>query len=336
MSELRQNIATKEWVIIATERAKRPRDFSRQSHQRTEDRPEWQENCPFCPGNEEQSEDVMQIPPNGPWHVRTVLNKYAALQRDGIRKRTFEGVRRRVSGIGYHEVIIESPRHNTCPALQEPGEVALTLKAFQQRGEAIKKDPNTEHIIYFKNHGQRAGTSLEHPHTQLIGLPLVAHHIRNRTEEARRYFDDMGHCVHCQMWSDELEDGRRIVATNEDFVAFIPYAAFSPFHTWIIPRRHAPSFLSIDEKEIASLGHILRTVLRKVYVGLGDPDYNYVIRSAPFRDEEQEYLHWYVTIVPRVTRAAGFELGSGMFINTALPEESAEFLRGISIDEADG
>lgn len=332
MSELRQNVATKEWVIIATDRAQRPRDFSRPSRKRTEDRPERQENCPFCPGNEDQSEDVMRIPEDGPWQVRTVLNKYGALQRDGMRERIFEGVRRRVSGVGYHEVIIESPRHNTCAALQSPDAVAVTLRAFQQRGKAIKRDPNTEHIIYFKNHGQRAGTSLEHPHTQLIGLPLVPHHIRNRNEEARRYFDDMGHCVHCQMWSDELEDASRIVATNEDFVALIPYAAFSPFHTWIIPRRHHPTFLSIGDDELNNLGQILHNVLRKIYVGLGDPDYNYVVRSAPFRDEEQEYLHWYVTIVPRVTRAAGFELGSGMFINTALPEESAAFLRSVSAE----
>lgn len=331
MPELRQNIATKEWVIIANERSKRPDDFYHRSQDLTEDRPVWMDDCPFCPGNEVRSEDIMQIPEEGEWQVRVVINKYPALDRDGVPSRQFAGVRRRVAGVGYHEIIVESPRHNTCPALESAEEVALTMKAFQRRGHEIIEDPTIEHVTYFKNHGESAGTSLEHPHTQLIGLPLVPQHIRARNEEARRYFDDMGECPHCRMYADELRDGSRIIAANESFAAFIPYAATSPFHTWIIPRAHHPSFLNASQKELNALGSILKTVLLKLYVGLSDPDYNYVIRSAPYRDQFQEYLHWYVTIVPRVTRAAGFELGSGMYINTSLPEESAAFLRDIDV-----
>jgi UDPglucose--hexose-1-phosphate uridylyltransferase len=330
MPELRQNIATKEWVIIATERAKRPEDFVQPSRPLTEDRSVWEASCPFCPGNEELDLEVMRIPDHGPWRLRVVRNKYPALQLEGERKRTFDGVHRQISGVGYHEVMVESPCHNTCPALESSTEVSLTLEAFKIRGREIAQDPRIEQIIYFKNHGERAGTSLAHPHTQLIGLPIVPYNIRTRIEEARRYFDDTGRCVFCHMLGDELKDGRRLLAKSKHFVAFIPYAALSPFHIWIMPRRHDSSFSNATAPELIDLGELLRRVLRKLYVGLRDPDYNYIVRSAPLGDIGSDYLHWYITIIPRVTHTAGFELGSGMFINTALPEASAAFLRAVN------
>ena len=278
MAELRQNMATKQWVIISTERAKRPRDFAAQSRTPTSSRPEWNADCPFCPGNEEVELEVMRIPEDGPWQVRVVRNKFPALEQEGERQRTFDGVHRQTSGVGYHEVPVESQRHNTCPALETPEQVSLMLETFQRRGRVISRDPRIEQVIYFKNHGRRAGTSLAHPHTQLIGLPIVPYNIRVRTEEARRFFDDTGHCVYCEMWQDELEGGRRVVVESEHFLAFVLYAALSPFHMWIVPRRHEPSFLNATEEELTELGHVLRRVLRKLYVGLNDPDYNYVIR----------------------------------------------------------
>ncbi|MBA3533273.1 MAG: HIT domain-containing protein [Ardenticatenales bacterium] len=332
MPELRQNLATKEWVIIATERARRPEEFVEPTHARTDERPDWLADCPFCPGNEELDLEVLRIPQEGAWQLRVVCNKYPALQREGERTFSFDGIHRMISGVGHHEVLIETPRHNSAPALQRSDEVALMLRAFQLRGQEVTTDPRVQHLIYFKNHGVRAGTSLLHPHTQLIGLPVVPHTIRLRTEEARRYFDDHGMCVFCKMIEDELSDGVRIVMESEHFVAFVPFAAFSPFHLWILPRRHHSNFLDTQANEIADLGHLLRQVLRKFYVGLNDPDYNYVIRSAPIHDPAMEYLHWYLALVPRVSRAAGFELGSGMFINIALPEASAAFLREVKED----
>jgi UDPglucose--hexose-1-phosphate uridylyltransferase len=329
MPELRQNIASKEWVVIATERATRPEELVQPPRPTTQDRPEWEEGCPFCPGNEELDLEVMRIPERDPWQLRVVRNKYPALQLEGERMRIFEGVHRQISGVGYHEVLVESPLHNTCPALESAIEVSLMLEAFKIRGREIARDQRIEQIIYFKNHGDRAGTSLVHPHTQLIGLPIVPYSIRARTEEARRYFDDTGRCVLCHMLSEELKDGQRVVAKSKFFAAFIPYAALSPFHIWILPRRHESNYLDATAHELADLGGLLRRVLRKLYIGLRDPDHNYVIRSAPLHDLGPEYLHWYVTIVPRVTRSAGFELGSGMFINVALPETSAAFLREV-------
>jgi UDPglucose--hexose-1-phosphate uridylyltransferase len=332
MPELRQNMATKEWVIIATERARRPSDFVQPSRTLTEARPEWDAACPFCPGNEENDLEVMRIPSHGPWQVRIVGNKYPALQRYGERMRTFDGVHRQISGVGYHEVVIEAARHNTCAALETPDEVALTLEAFKIRNKEIAQDPRIEQIICFKNHGERAGTSLAHPHAQMVALPIVPFAIRTRIEEARRYFDDTGQCAFCHMLSEEMKARSRIVAENDSFVAFVLYAAFSPFHIWIMPRHHKSSFLHASAQELADLGVILRQVLRKYYLGLRDPDYNFVIRTAPLHDPGDDYLHWYVTLVARVTSTAGFEMGSGMYINTTLPEHSAEFLRSVTAD----
>lgn len=331
MPELRQSMVTKEWVIIATERAQRPDAFVMPDAPGAH-LPAFEPGCPFCPGNEEPELEVMRAPRGaGPWALRVVRNKFPALSPEGEKVRVYDGVHRYMTGVGHHEVIVETRRHDTGPALQTVEEVRATLEAFQTRGRAFVEDPRVEHVIYFKNHGARAGTSLVHPHGQVIGLPMVPHQMRVRSDEARRYFDDTGSCVLCRVRDDELEARERLVAESEGFVAFVPYAAFSPFHLWILPKRHRASFLGTSKAELEDLGVLLRDVLRRLHYGLNDPDYNYVVRSAPVHEPAFDYMHWYVAIVPRVTQVAGFELGSGMFINTALPEESAAFLRDVEV-----
>lgn len=334
MSELRQNMATKQWVIIATERARRPEEFadwsSRAAHELL---PEFDNDCPFCPGNEEGPDmEVLRLPaPQGAWEVRVVKNKYPALKQEGARERVFDSLHRSISGVGYHEVVVETPLHNTTPAHLSPQELSEVLLAFQLRGRAMYQDERVEHVIYFKNHGPRAGTSLLHPHSQIIGLPVVPYDVRMRDEEARRYFDDNGACAYCSMLQDELRDRQRVVVENDDFVAFLPFAALSPFHTWILPRAHRASFLDVPQPALLHIAEIIGDVLRRMYYGLNDPDYNIVLRSAPAKLSRADHLHWYVSLIPRVTQNAGFELGSGMYINTALPEDSAAFLRAIEV-----
>jgi UDPglucose--hexose-1-phosphate uridylyltransferase len=330
MSQIRQNMATKEWVIIATERARRPEEFVQKDKEKAEDRPFFAATCPFCPGNEELDLEQLRIPGVGDWRVRVVRNKYPALHEAEPRVRAIDGVHRVLSGVGYHDVIVETHLHNISPAYLPVENQALALLAFQLRGRAIAEDRRMEHLVCFKNHGPSAGTSLLHPHSQLVALPIVPYTVRKRHEEARRFYDDHGECVFCRMREEEERDAVRMIAQTELFSAFIPYAAYSPFHTWIIPRRHTASFLDTTRDEIDDLAHLVSLVLRKIHIGLNDPDFNYVIRSAPLRDRHADHLHWYMAIVPRVTQPAGFELGTGMFINTALPEDSAAFLRSIT------
>ncbi|MEW5957750.1 MAG: DUF4931 domain-containing protein [Chloroflexota bacterium] len=333
MPEFRQNMATKEWVIIANERAKRPDEYiDVEGLVATEKNPPFDARCPFCPGNEERDLEIECVPETGPWQTRVVYNKYPALSMAGDLTRTFDGVHRRISGVGHHEIVVEHPLHNTTLGLMAGEEIKYVLETFYNRGWSIRKDSRIEQIIYFKNHGEQAGASLKHPHSQIIGLPVVPTDIRHRIEEARRYFDDNGECVFCVMMRDELEKKERLVATSDHFVAFVLYAAPSPFHIWILPRQHSVSFLYSQPDEIEDLGELLRVVLRKLYVGLNDPAYNLIIRSAPVKEISNDYLHWYITVIPRLSRTAGFEMGSGMYINPSLPEESSAFLRGILID----
>ncbi|MEW5945885.1 MAG: galactose-1-phosphate uridylyltransferase [bacterium] len=330
MPEIRQNIATKEWVIIATERSKRPHDFKAPERERAEKRAAFVPGCPFCPGNEGMTPDeTFRIERGGAWSVRVTPNKFAALNREGERVRRIHGVERSMSGVGVHEVIVETPLHNKTIALLSGGEISDVLAAYRQRYESILADPRIELVIIFKNHGEAAGTSLEHPHSQLIALPIVPSQVRHRLQDALIFSDDYGECVYCRMLREERKDGRRVVAENEHFCAFILYAAASPFHIWVLPKRHAASFGAASDAELKNLADILGRVLRKLYFGLDDPDFNYVIRSAPNGLRNATYFHWYLSIVPRLGKAAGFELGSGMFINPSVPEESADFLRGV-------
>ncbi|MCL5021548.1 MAG: galactose-1-phosphate uridylyltransferase [Bacteroidetes bacterium] len=333
MSELRQNVITREWVIITPERSKRPDQFIRGSFEKNET-PMTAPDCPFCVGNEEMTlVEKFRISDGINWRVRVVPNKFPALRIKGDRVRNMEGVYRSMTAVGHHEVVIEHPLHNMTLALMKEAEVADVLTAYRQRYAEIKNDDRVEAIIIFKNHGESAGTSLVHPHSQIVATPIVPGQIRNRMDEAIRYFDDTGECVCCRTIRDELKAKERIVCSTNWFVALIPYAALSPFHTWIFPLRHASSFDEMTDLELTDLARCLRTVLAKLYHGLNNPDFNYSIRSIPTREARAEFFHWYLTIVPRVTKAAGFEIGSGMYVNTALPEESADFLRRVDVGE---
>ncbi len=330
MPEFRQNIATKDWVIISRERAKRPNAYvNTETITKSESQPAHDSHCPFCVGNEELELELDRIPQNGTWQVRSVRNKYPALSEEARLTRSFEGVQRRISGLGRHEVIIEHSKHNMNLALVSPAEVDLVLELFYRRGWSINEDSQISQIIYFKNHGERAGASLAHPHSQIIALPVVPNHIRQQIEEARRYFDDTGQCVYCTMLEDELVRGERMIVQSDCFVAFVLYAAPFPFCTWIMPRQHTVSFLYTTAEERADLAFILQEVLYRLYRGLRNPDYNLVIHTSPARELNSDYLHWYISISPRLSQMAGFELGSGIYINATLPEDCAAFLRDV-------
>jgi len=329
MPELRQNPITKQWVIIATERARRPHEFIQK---KTDAAPlaSYVEKCPFCPGNEHMAPpESFRIGQDGRWQVRVVPNKFAALASDGEVSRTTQGLKRTVSGVGVHEVVVETPDHSLTTALLAEEEVRQILECYKQRYFTLTDDPRVQNVTIFKNHGVSAGTSLEHPHSQIIATPIIPPDVRNRVEEALRFFDDSGECIFCKVLKEELADGVRIVHQTDHFVAFIPFASLTPFSLWIYPRRHMASYGEIQDEEMRDLARMLGTILAKLYHGLANPDFNYVLRTSPSEYRYCRYYHWYMSVIPRLTKTAGFELGSGMYINTTLPEVNAEFLRNV-------
>jgi UDPglucose--hexose-1-phosphate uridylyltransferase len=337
MPELRQNFATKEWVVIATERARRPEEMAQ--HRQRKEVAAFVPNCPFCPGNEGLTPpEILRVPASGasPWHVRVIPNKFAALARDTNPVRTVHRSRRSVNGFGVHDVIVETPDHALILALMPDSYVAEILRVYKTRYDELSLDSRIAHITIFKNHGLDAGTSLEHPHSQLLATPVISHQVRERFQHAMRHYDDYGECMFCQMLEEEMQEGHRIVMVSEHFVALELFASPAPFCTHIYPRRHTASFGDVSAAEINELASVLRTVLAKLYHGLGNPDFNFSIRSAPAESVGVKYFHWYLSVIPRLTRVAGFELGSGMFINTVVPEAAAEFLRKVDAESAEG
>jgi UDPglucose--hexose-1-phosphate uridylyltransferase len=334
VSEIRQDPTTEEWVIVARERVKRPNDFVRQQPRR--ELPAFSLSCPFCLGNESMTPPqtlLYQKRDDNSWQVRAFPNKFAALSPSGITTRNIKGdFFTEIKGVGVHEVIVETPIHNRSLALMTEDEILQILNAYRERYGKLSGQPFAKLIIIFKNHGVMAGTSLEHSHSQLVVTPVVPKHIRLRHQVAIRYYDRHGRCLYSDLAEHELKSGKRIVMETEKSVAFHPFASQRPFETWILPKKRQPSFGSVSAEDLGNLAHVLRINLVKLYRGLNDPDFNYVIDTAPVGDENEPYYMWHIRIIPRLAEVAGFEIGSGIYINTAVPEETAQFMRNLDIE----
>jgi UDPglucose--hexose-1-phosphate uridylyltransferase len=337
---LRYDVTTNDWVIFSPARAMRPEEFGRRETHSLLAAPAGY-RCPFCPGNEDlASQEIAAIRDGGPtngagWKVRVIPNAYPALRIEEDHRRLEEGrLFRQMGGCGAHEVIIDSPDHNIVPASMSVDQLSLILRVMRDRFNDLMRDPRFQSIVIFKNYGPTAGTSLSHPHSQLIATPVTPRTVRQKLAIAQQYFDETGDCLYCALLSDELADGKRVLAQNSHFAAILPYASHVPFETWILPRHRQSSFRWMDPSLLHPLAEILKTVLLKLHVGLGGPDFNLTIITAPRGDEDSESFMWFIEILPRLATPAGFELGSGMSINTMLPEEAADFLRGVDISKA--
>ena len=333
MSELRQDPTTREWAIIAPERAKRPQHMSKKGH--AEELPDWDVSCPFCPGNERQTpNEVFRLPLSNEasaWEVRVVPNRFAALSTEVSKPRIEEGrLTRGLNGFGVHEVIVESPSHNTTIALMTYQQVEKILTAYQQRYNTLKRNEHLKFITIFKNHGRQSGTSLEHPHSQLVATPIMTPYYHRRFDVAVDYYADAGRCVYCDVLAEEMEKRERIVAETEQFIVFHPYASRASYENWIIPKRHCSSFGLCPEEHRAELAMVLKDSLLCLYRGLDNPAFNLMVNTTITEDEENPYYHWHIRIVPRLSMIAGFEMGSGIYINTALPEETAKFMKQVA------
>ncbi|HVD94023.1 MAG TPA: galactose-1-phosphate uridylyltransferase [Vicinamibacterales bacterium] len=333
MPELRKDPVTGRWVIISTDRQKRPNDFRVERSAAV-----GREYCPFCPGHEEMTPpEVLSYrqnggAPNAPgWDVRVVPNKFPALQVEGSLDREGEGLFDRMNGIGAHEVIIETPDHDRSMALMSEPELERVLWAFRERMLDLKQDHRLRYILVFKNQGAAAGATLEHPHSQLIALPIVPDFVREEIDGARRHYAIKERCVFCDIVHQELREGRRVIQENADIIALAPYAPRFAFETWLLPKRHGARYEQAARHEYESLARLLKSVLQRLDRALETPPFNLIVHTSPFSEEVADLYHWHIEIIPKLTRVAGFEWGTGFYINPTSPEEAAKVLRAVRL-----
>jgi UDPglucose--hexose-1-phosphate uridylyltransferase len=232
-----------------------------------------------------------------------------------------------MDGVGYHEVVVESPQHDERLDEMSIDRLAGVVTTWRDRYRTLAVDPRVKAVIVFKNFGERAGTSLVHPHSQILATPVIPPDALRRYAVATRYFDDTGRCVYLDLLDRELETAERVVAERPGLVAVAPFASREPYETWITPRTSRPSFASLRDGEVRELADLLRDVVAALRQAAGDPDYNLVIHSAPAGEESKPFFLWHLRVLPRIVTPAGFELGSGMSINCVAPEAAARRLR---------
>ncbi|MEE8200771.1 MAG: galactose-1-phosphate uridylyltransferase [Candidatus Acidoferrales bacterium] len=333
MPELRKDPITGRWVIIATERAKRPTDYPREPVVI-----EGGKFCPFCYGNEEKTPpEIMAYrsngtPPNTPgWDLRVVPNKFPALGIEGELERAGEGMFDRISGIGAHEVIIESPDHDATLAQLSEKRVEDVLWSYRDRIVDLKKDPRFRYVLIFKNHGAAAGASLEHSHTQLIALPIVPKRVREEVDSSKQYYQMKERCIFCDIIRQERQSAVRVIAEDDVFLTLAPYAPRFPFEAWILPKQHSAAFEEASVPQFERLAAALKTLLQRVDSVLDRPAYNFVLHTTPMREDTELFYHWHLEFMPKLTKVAGFEWGTGFYINPTPPEVSAQALRDAKV-----
>ena len=340
MPELRKDPVLGRWVIIATERAKRPSDFEvvREESDSV--------SCAFCEGRESETPpEVYAVREAGSradepgWEVRVIPNKYPALDVEGELDREGVGLCDMANGIGVHEVIVETPAHDRQTADLSAEHIAKVMKTYRQRIIDLREDERLKYVLIFKNQGRSAGASLQHAHSQLIATPITPKRVKEKLDGAKQYFDYRHRCVFCDYIKQEIDlFGERLVAETDHFVALSPFAARFPFETWILPKRHMLDFALVEDEEAADLGGMLKVILSKLREALNNPPFNYVLHMAPYRRPRGGYwttiekdYHWHIELIPRLTRVAGFEWGSGFYINPTPPEAAAQTLRDTEV-----
>lgn len=341
MSELRHDPVQKRWVIIATERSRRPSDF-----QKEKDEERKTSMCPFDPGNEDKTPpEIFALRDPGTeankpgWRIRVIPNKFPALAVEGEIGRRGLGIFDLMNGIGAHEVIIETPEHDIHMADMPEDHLFEVLKIFRDRITDLHKDQRLRYVLIFKNHGSVAGASLAHPHSQLIATPITPRTISAELDSSHEHFLMKERCLFCDIINQELALKDRIVSATKDFIVIEPYASRFPFETWILPHNHAHDYTLASDSLLRSFASVLRDTLWRIKSALNDPPFNFVLHTSPntvFRPGKPNYWqtlpydwHWHLEIMPRLTKTAGFEWGTGFYINPTPPEEAAQYLREV-------
>ncbi|WP_417848150.1 galactose-1-phosphate uridylyltransferase [Thalassoglobus sp.] len=331
MQELRKDPIVGRWVIIAPERLTRPQNVSDADELSTEG------FDPFLEGHEDATTpEIMAYRNSGEanqpgWRVRVIPNKFPAVTVEGQLDKRGVGIYDMMNGIGAHEVIVECPHREQNMSRLSVENIREVFWVYHDRLVDLKRDSRLVHGLIFKNKGARAGASLDHSHSQLIVSPIVPITIQEELDGADKFYKYRGRSIFSDMIQQELATGERIVMETEHFVVMCPYASRFPFETWIVPRQQASHFETATQAVVEDLGTVMKSVLTKMELGLDDPPYNYVLHTAPFSSPNLPHFRWHIELFPRLSRVAGFEWGSGFYINTVPPEEAAQFLRGTEL-----
>ncbi len=332
MSELRRDPIIGRWNIIDTDQPAGPDVFEVEDHTPTATK------CPFCFGNEGMTPPEIYVirpptttPNSSGWNLRVVSNKFPALKIEGDLGRRGLGVFDLCNGVGAHEVIIETPDHHRQMTDLSVDELAAVIKAFKVRSLDLRGDRRLKYTLIFKNFGLSAGASLEHTHSQLIALPIVPKRVQEELKGAGRYFEFRERCSYCDMLYQELQEDERVVCENRSFVAYCPFVSSFPFEIWILPKEHRGDFAQIGPEAITDFARILKETLTRMRVALSDPSYNFIIHTAPIEVREREEYHWHLELIPKLTKIAGFEWGTGFYINPTPPEAAAKVLRDVTL-----
>ncbi len=341
MPELRKDPLIGRWVIIATDRAKRPMDFAA-----SRDEPVPSGECPFCEGQESRTPKEIIAVRNGSsanqpgWKVRVVPSIKPVLRIEGELNRRAKGMYDVMDGVGAHEVIVETPQHIAHTADLPLEQIHLSLQATMQRIADLERDPRLRYALWFKNYGSVAGAGrVQHARSQLIATPVTPLRVKEELAGTRRYFEDKERCLVCDLISQEQEAGARVVMSTPHILVLCPFASRFPFELWIVPKRHSCDFQAMQPEEVADLAAVLKELLGRLKAVLNDPPYNALLHTAPFRQPRKtgywktivDDYHWHIELIPRLTRVAGFEWGTGFYINPTPPEESAKYLREATV-----
>lgn len=336
MSELRRDPIGGRWVIVNTDDPMKPEQYDHDTPQGGKS-----PSCPFCYGNEAQTPpEIVSLrdPGTGPntpgWQVRVIPNKFPALQIEGELDRRGLGIYDLSNGVGAHELIIETPYHEKDLSDLTVQELTNIINFYCQRSQDLERDRRFKYIMVFKNYGVSAGASLEHPHTQIIALPMVPKNVKEEIIGAQNYFEYRERCIFCDMIRQEQQEKERIISENKNFFAFCPFVSRFPFEIWIIPKKHSGNFSQMPFEEIPDLASILRGIVAKIKKVFGETSYNFIIHSSPINSDgaKVDGYHWHLEFLPKLTRVAGFEWGTGFYIVPTPPEIAAKFLRDAKVE----
>jgi len=328
MSELRKDPVVGRWVIISSERGKRPSSWAGQVNRKGGG------FCPFCPGHEDKTPpeiyakrpltEAQNVPG---WQIRVVPNKFPALKVEGTLHAKGFGNYDMMNGVGAHEVIIETPKHAADLTDLSDAQATDILLTYRERMVDLARDARFKYVLVFKNHGGAAGASLEHSHSQIIATPIIPKRVSEELEGSKRFYNHKERCVFCDMIQYDIKSKVRIISRTENFVALAPFAPRFPYETWLLPMTHFSHFEKMPETLFGQLANILKDTLRRINSSLGYPPFNFVLHSAPVQVEEMLVYHWHFEVIPKLTSIAGFEWGTGFYINPTAPEVAAEHLR---------